>query len=226
MKKTILVLSTILSATAAMSQTYVTAGVNASTISIDKNGNTDDSKTLASFNVGLLQQFNLSKVVDLEVGALLTGKGAKAETNFNSTDYVRAKFNPLYVEVPVNLLFKVTDKSNNGFSFHAGPYIAAGVGGKSTIDTKIGALEINKTSNIKFNNDNVTTTQQEDAGYNKLKRFDYGLNAGVGFTTKSVLLRLNYGLGLAKINSTQNNNSADDKNKYRVLSLNVAFNLN
>ena len=37
------------------------------------------------------------------------------------------------------------------------------------------------------------------------------------------LLKANYGFGLTKINSTEGNNSADDKNKYRTLSFLVGI---
>lgn len=209
-----------------MSQTYITGGVNATNISVDNSGKTEDNNTLISFNAGFFHQFDLSKIVDLEMGLLLTGKGAKAETNFSSTDYIKAKFNPLYVELPVNVLIKITDVNKNGLFLHAGPYVAVGVGGNTKTETRIGFLQSNSTSKIKFNNDDPLTSQQEGASYDRLKRFDYGLNAGIGIGGKKTLLRLNYGFGLAKIGSTQTNNTEDDKNKYRVLSLNLAFNLN
>ena len=56
-----------------------------------------------------------------------------------------------------------------------------------------------------------------------LTRFDFGLNFGGGFQFKHLILKANYGLGLAKINSTQSNNNANDKNKYRTLSFSVGI---
>ena len=71
-----------------------------------------------------------------------------------------------------------------------------------------------------------TTTQQEDASYDKLKRFDYGVNVGGGFDLGSVILKANYALGMAKINSTQSNNSTDNKNKYRTISVSIGIPIN
>lgn len=225
MKKAILFALMLASSSALMSQTYITGGVNATNISIDDNGKTEDNNTLISFNAGFFHQFDLSKVVDLQAGLLLTGKGAKAETNFSGSDYIKASFNPFYLEVPVNVIVKITDTKKNGIFFHAGPYVAAGIGGNSKTETRIGLIQSNSKSKIEFNDDDPLTSQQEGASYDKLKRFDYGINAGIGIGGEKTMLRLNYGLGLAKINSTQTNNSDNEKNKYRVLSLNLAFKL-
>ena len=92
-------------------------------------------------------------VVDIETGLLLTGRGAKAETYFNNgNDYVKAKFNPLYIELPVNLLIKFPMSDDAHLFVNAGPYAAVGVGGKSKFESKLGPLTSNSESNIKFNN--------------------------------------------------------------------------
>ncbi|MFC4263117.1 porin family protein [Ferruginibacter yonginensis] len=206
---------------------YALGGANFANITTSNSGQTEDNNTLVTFNAGLLGTFGISKVVDLETGLLLTGRGAKAETYYNNgNDYVKAKFNPLYVELPVNLVVKFPiDKDNNIF-VNAGPYVAVGVGGKSKLDTKFGPLTSSSSENIKFSNDDPFTSQQEDAAYNKLKRFDYGINLGGGIALKGFTIRANYGLGLAKINSTAGNNNADEKNKYRTASISVGIPLN
>ncbi len=205
---------------------YAQGGVNFANISTNANGDVQKSNTLTSFNVGFMNQFGLSKVVDLEAGLLLMGEGAKSETNFGPDNYVNAKFNPLYLQVPLNLLVKVPLASNAKLFFNAGPYLAVGVGGKSKIESSTIAGPVKSVSDIKFSNDDPRTSQQEGAAYNRLKRFDYGVNAGAGIDFGSFILKGNYGLGLAKINSTQTNNSADDKNKYRTVSISVGIPLN
>ncbi len=57
-----------------------------------------------------------------------------------------------------------------------------------------------------------------------LKRFDYGLNGTAGIEGKSVVLGVNYGLGLAKLQSGSNS-SQDNNNKHRVLSFTLGFKL-
>lgn len=76
---------------------------------------------------------------------------------------------------------------------------------------------------IKFSNDDPTTTNYEEgAGFGIMRRFDYGLNATAGIETKGAVLAVNYGYGLAKLQSGTDSN-ADDKYKHRVLSFSVGF---
>ena len=205
-------------------QVYVQGGLNLANITRTNDGETEKNNILTSFNVGILGRFDLSKIFDLESGVLLTGRGSKAETYFNGgNDYVKSTFNPLYLEIPLNVVVKVPVAMSSHLFFNAGPYIAIGIGGKSKMESKIGPLISSSTSAIKFSNDDPFTSQQDDAAYDKLKRFDFGVNVGGGFEFKHLLLKANYGLGLAKINSTESNNTVNDKNKYRTLSFSVGI---
>ena len=213
--------------TGAKAQLYIQGGVNLANITKTTSGQTEKNNMLTTFNAGILDRFGLSKLVDLESGILFTGRGSKAETYYtsgNTTDnYVKTKFNPYYVEVPLNLVVRVPVKGIHGLFFHAGPYAAIGVAGKSTTDQKLIGISSHSENNIQFANDNPFTSRQEDASYYKLKRFDFGLNAGGGFDLGKLLLKMNYGYGLTKINSTESNNASDDKNKYRTLSFSVGI---
>lgn len=225
MKKIIFVLtlSTSLSVSS-KAQVYVQGGLNLANITKTSDGQTSDNNILPSFNVGILGRFGLSSTFDLESGLLFTGHGSKAESYFNGgADYVKSKFNPLYIQVPLNAVVKIPLEKESNVFFNAGPYVAMGIGGKSKQESKFGPLMASSTETIKFNNDDPFTSQQEDAGYDKLKRFDYGLNFGGGFEFEHVILKVNYGVGLAKINSTSGNNNYDDKNKYRTLSFSVGI---
>lgn len=187
----------------ASAQVYVQGGLNLANITKTSEGHTEKNNILPTFNAGIMGRFGLSKTVDLESGVLLTGHGSKAESYFNGgADYVKSKFNPLYVQVPLNLVLTAPLGKTNGLFFHAGPYIAIGVGGKSSTDSKFGPLTSSSNSSIQFSNDDPFTSQQEDAAYNKLKRFDYGLNAGGGIQFQHLILKANYGMGFSKINST------------------------
>jgi len=225
MKKLILALAlTTTVALATQAQVYVQGGLNLANITKTKDGQTEKNNMLPSFNAGILGRLEVADMFLLESGVLLTGRGSKAETYFNSgNDYIKTKFNPLYIEVPLNAVVKIPLQKESNVFFHAGPYAAIGIAGKSRQDSKFGPLMSSSTSNIKFSNDDPLTSEQEDAGYDKLKRFDFGLNFGGGVQLGKVILKANYGLGLTKINSTQSNNNADDKNKYRTLSFSVGF---
>ena len=75
------------------------------------------------------------------------------------------------------------------------------------------SFESNSDENIKFGNSNS----------DDLKSFDYGLNGLAGVEVSRLVLGVNYGLGLSKIFPNQDDNDANDKNKYRVLSINVGI---
>ncbi len=205
-------------------QVYVQGGLNLANITKTKDGQTEKNNILPSFNVGVLGRLPITTMFSLESGLLLTGRGSKAETYFNGgNDYVKTKFNPLYIEMPLNAVVKIPLEKESNVFFNAGPYVAVGIGGKSRQESKFGPLMTSSTSNIKFSNDDPFTSEEEDAGYDRLKRFDVGLNFGGGFQFGRIMLKANYGLGLTKINSTESNNNADDKNKYRTLSFSVGI---
>ncbi len=226
MKKMTTALLVIIMAIGAKAQVYVQGGLNIANITNTNSGQTEKNKQLATFNAGIMSRFGISNTFDLESGVLFTGKGSKAETYFNGgNDYVKTKFNPLYLEVPLNAVVKIPldSRAKSNVFFHAGPYIAVGVAGKSTAEASILGLTASSSSNIKFANDNPFTSRQDDAAYNKLKRFDYGINLGGGIDFRKLLLKLNYGYGLSKINSTQNDNTGNDNNKFRTWSLSVGI---
>lgn len=217
---------------ASIAQVYVQGGLNLANISNEKSGTAEDNNMLTTFNAGILGRFNLSTTFDIETGLLLDGRGSKAETYFTSSmddNYVKTKFNPLYLEVPLNLIVRLpldntinsTTKSN--IFFNAGPYAAMGIAGKSKLETKVFGASSSSTSDIKFSNDNPFTSEQDDAAYDKLKRFDFGLNVGGGIDLGKILLKVNYGMGFTKINSTESDNSKDGRNKYRNLSLSIGI---
>jgi hypothetical protein len=212
--------------TNAKSQVYIQGGVNLANITKTNSGATDKYNMLTTFNAGILGRFNISTIFDLETGLLLDGRGSKAYTYFtNATDdnYVKATFNPLYLEVPLNLILRVPLEKNTGIFFNAGPYIAMGIAGKSKTEGKTAGVAFKSSDNISWTS---TDPNSQNGAYNKLKRYDFGLNVGGGLDLGKVLLKANYGMGFTKINSTQTNNSANDKNKYRTLSLSLGIPLN
>ncbi len=224
MKKIFLTLTLITAITVTTrAQIYVQGGLNLANITKTNDGQTEKNNILPTFNVGILGRLELDPMFNLESGLLLTGRGSKAETYFNNGNYTKSKFNPLYIEVPLNAVVKIPLQNKSNIFFNAGPYAAIGIGGKSKTESKIGPFLSTSEKSIEFSNDDPFTSQEEDAGYNKLKRFDFGLNFGGGFQFDHFIIKANYGLGLAKINSTESNNTANDKNKYRTFSVSVGI---
>ena len=210
---------------AQQSAVYLKGGLNLANVSTTSNGRIDDANTLASFHVGFMGDLPVGKFFAIQPGLLFTGKGAKTQTGQpGDSYYYKATSNPLYVELPVNFVVKLPLAPSSSLFFGAGPYAAIGVGGKNKVEGNAGLVSFKSDDAIKFSNDDPTTfNQQEGAGFGIMRRFDFGLNGTAGLELDKVLLSLNYGYGLTKINSVAENN--DDKNKHRVLSLSIGFKL-
>ena len=222
----VLIATTSFLGNAQKSTAIIKAGLNLANVSVNKNGDVDDSKTLTSFHVGLAGDIALTSFLSFQPGILFTGKGAKTEVGSSSdATYYKATSNPYYIEVPVNLVFKVPMTKDSKFFVGAGPYLGIGVAGKNKVEGKYLGVAFNSENSIKFSNDDPTTLNYEEgAGFGIMRRFDYGLNGTAGLEGKSMLFSVNYGLGLAKLQSGSDN-SADNSNKHRVLSFTVGFKL-
>ena len=200
-------------------------GVNNANITINESGSVDDAKSLTSFHVGAVLDLPLSTGLSLQPGLYYTGKGSKTQNGQEtSSSFYRATSNPRYVELPVNLVGKVSLGGVSNFFFGAGPYAAMGVAGKNKAEGKVFGIPFKSENDIVYSNDDPTTSQEEGAGYGKLKKFDYGFNVMTGVDFGKLSLGANYGYGLAKLNSGSTN-SADDKNKNRVVSFSVGIKL-
>lgn len=201
-------------------------GLNLANVSITESGRIDDAKMLASFQVGFIGDINLAEFIALQPGLLVTGKGTKSQDGDPSdANYFRATTNPIYIEVPLNLVFKGPIGLDTKFFAGAGPYLAIGIAGKNKTEGKFLGTSFSSENDIEWSDDDPTTFDYEEgAGFGIMKRFDYGFNGTAGFETKNVVLSVNYGLGLAKLQSGSNS-SEDDKNKHRVLSFTLGFKL-
>src|SRR5262245_20809632 len=214
MKKKLLILClTVLGFTATYAQkssAILKGGVNFANVSINDDGDIDDAKSLTSFQLGIVGDFHLVSFLSLQPGLLFTGKGTKTQIGTEGQNgYSKATTNPYYIEVPVNLVFK-TPTGPVKFFAGAGPYLAIGVAGKTKVEgqTILGSYKAEE--RIEWSDDDPTTLDYEEgAGFGIMKRFDYGLNVMLGIETSNLVLGVNYGYGLAKLQS--GSNSSEDK---------------
>ena len=217
----------VLSATAMAQSSQIKAGINLANVSVTDQGRVEDANQLTSFHVGVVGDIPIGSVLSFQPGILFTGKGAKTQTGDPaSNNYSKATTNPFYIEVPANLVFKAPIGSSAKLFVGAGPYLGVGISGKTKIETVrplLGKSEIERS--IEFSNDDPTTLDYEEgAGFGIMRRFDYGFNGLAGIEGKSIVLGVNYGLGMAKLQSGANNNE-DNNNKHRVLSVSIGFKL-
>lgn len=197
----------------------VKAGLNLANVTVDKDGAVDDAKGVASFHAGLQADLPITRFFAIQPGLFFTGKGTKVEWNG-----ITSSTKPYYLELPVNAVVKLPMGEDASFFFGAGPYVAMGIGGKNKITGSFAGIDFNRTENIKFSDDDPFTDGEEGAGYGIMRRFDYGLNGTVGLEGKSALFSINYGLGLAKLQSGTSS-SENELGKHRVLSFSVGIKL-
>jgi hypothetical protein len=232
MKKYVIVAVLLGSASAAVCQEshlYFKAGVNAANITNDKDGSYNEANSVISYHAGLSADLPLSRGLSVQPSLLFTGKGAKisyGENTGSNPTYFDGKFNPYYIELPVNLVAKIPlAAEESSFFIGAGPYASIGVAGKHKKEGKIFGSGFTHEGNIRFSDDDPTTTNyEEDAGFGIVKRFDYGLNGTAGLQFSSFIISANYGYGLAKIASGTNNDGGDN-NKHRVISVSLGVRL-
>ena len=216
----------LLNTNAQRSSIILRGGLNLANITITEGGRVDDAKTLVSFQAGFIGDVSLGQFVSLQPGLLVTSKGSKTQSG-ESTDanYYKATTNPIYLEVPLNLVFKFGANGGPNFFAGAGPYLAIGIAGKNKTEGKFLGTSFSSEDNIVWSDDDPTTLNYEEgAGFGILKRFDYGLNGTAGIDLKKAVLSVNYGWGLAKLQSGSNS-ADDDNNKHRVLSFTLGFKL-
>ena len=206
----------------------IKAGINLANVSVTDNGRVEEANSITSFQVGLITDLPLVPgVLSLQPGILYTGKGSKTVIGSEEGEYYsKATTNPYYIEIPANLVFKAPVGSGAKLFAGAGPYLGIGIAGKTKIETTTRLLGYVKTEeNIEFSDDDPSTLDYEEgAGFGIMKRFDYGLNGTAGIEGKSVVLSVNYGLGLAKLQSGSNS-SDNNNNKHRVLSFTLGLKL-
>ena len=204
---------------------FLRGGLNFANVTITNDGDIDYNKMLTSYQLGIIGDFKILPVLYIQPGIVFSGKGSKTESGDpNGPTWYKAATNPKYIEIPVNLVFK-TPKGPVKFFAGAGPYIAIGVAGKNKVDGRYLNAAFSSEENIKWSDDDPSTLNYEEgAGYGILKRVDYGLNATAGIEFTKALLSINYGLGMAKLQSGSNNR-ADDLNKHRVISVTLGIRL-
>jgi hypothetical protein len=204
---------------------YIKGGFNLANVTVTKGGAIDANKALPSFNVGLQGDLPIGSYFAIQPGVFFTGKGSKLSSgDLNGNNWYRATTRPYYVEIPVNAVVKIPVADQTSFFFGAGPYLGIGVGGKNRVEGEAAGVSYSRSEKIKFSDDDPFTSQEEGSGYNIVRRFDYGLNGTVGIQSRFALFSVNYGWGLAKVQSGTSS-SQDALGKYRVLSFNLGFRL-
>lgn len=149
----------------------VKGGTNVSNLS------TDDAKSKNGFNAGLTLDVNLPAGFGIFSGLEVNTKGAKSENEISDL-----KYNPIYLQLPVRLGYRLKLLPGLRAHFGFGPYFAQGIGGK------VKGTEGGEKVDAKIFDDN---------GW---KKMDWGLGAEVGVTVIGrIQVRTGYDFGLKNV---------------------------
>lgn len=167
------------------------AGLNLSNMKVKVQDSTAETKSLAGFHVGAILDFAVSEQFSVQPQLLISTKGYQFKEEgdiMGLTFSYESKAAPLYVEIPVNCLFKA-DLGFGKLFIGGGPYLGFGVGGNFKLKTTVMGLSADTTAKINWGNG-----EDDD-----MKPLDYGVNVTGGLEIKGFLIGLNYSLGLANI---------------------------
>lgn len=154
-----------------------------------------DSDAKIGFIAGITFDYNFDELLFIRSGLDFATKGGKQKENG-----VEVTYNPMYIQLPLHVGYKLPFTNYFGCLLHVGPYFSYGVGGK--IKTKVTGTDTEmEASEIDF------FGSKEKGGF---KKFDFGLGLGVGAEFGNVGLELGYDLGLTNISHSSNK---DDKVK-------------
>jgi hypothetical protein len=143
-------------------------------------------------------------------------KGSEQETTSTGTTRLGATLKPRlnYLELPLNVVY--TTGGDHGFQVFAGPYLAVGVGGGGSYKVSIDSTdplyslyngEYPGSLNVEYG-DRQNDNSSAGSGSNVFgaptitftaRRFDAGIEAGVGYRVGPVQAQLGYGLGLVNL---------------------------
>ena len=161
-----------------------------------------DKNMKVGFHAGIGADFEFAHNMAIQSGLFFTSKGAKYTTELVNTEL---NANANFLQLPVHFAYKIDVMPGTRIVLHAGPYIAYGVGGK----TSAGNLEVD--------------TFKDDAFLdvlNGLKSFDAGLGLGVGAEFGRILVDIGWDMGLTNLSRI---NAYDVKTQNAYLSLGFKF---
>lgn len=208
-------------------QLYLKGGLNVSKFSSNNTDNFEEVNSHTGFNAGILAKLPLSKKIALQPALQISSKGARTmggNPPYNST-YFNATTNPLYLELPVNIVFNLLLKEKSSIFFGAGFYGALGIGGKNKIDGMISfAGPFNFEKKIEYKSVTIPYPAYHHwAGIGYMHKEDLGLTATAGIQFKKLLFSVDYEYGLK--NLSRRGRIVEDENKNRVLSFSIGYQL-
>jgi hypothetical protein len=121
-------------------------------------------------------------------------KGSKED----GKDLGKAKVNMLYLELPIMLSARLHLTKTSNLVFSGGPYMAYGVGGKTSIDVWLPIPGTTGFHNV-HKEYKLNTFGGMTDGNMGCKRFDAGVGLGIAYEYRRIVVDLEGQLGLVKV---------------------------
>jgi OOP family OmpA-OmpF porin len=152
----------------------------------------------SGFHLGVLAEFPISenKRWNIQSGIFYMTKGRKYSRTYDTssvqTDSLSYKqqFSPNYIDIPVNITYKLPLGRKTNFFVSAGPYIGFFYTGKQSTETRI--LEQDDVVRLKKNEQPIESGNETW----KVKTIDYGVNARAGLEFGKVFVSGFFSQGL------------------------------
>jgi len=130
----------------------------------------DDFDMQIGFNAGIMGEYGFANNFCLQSGLMVHSKGAKSEYDAS---------NPIYLQMPLHVGYKVNVSPTTKVVLHAGPHIAYGIAGKLHMTEPI--------------------ISEDFFSLDDCSRFDAGAGFGVGTEFGNFLLDLGVDMGLMSV---------------------------
>src|SRR5690625_3203173 len=178
----------------------------------DNTNGVPDANSLISYHVGVIADLPLGLGFSVQPGIMLNSIGSKVEYHSDMLGDYTTTVNPIYIDVPVNFLFKPAIGPDNNFYVGVGPYIGYGIGGKASFDAETPLGDGRVDHDLKFGND-----KDDD-----LKAIDIGGNILAGFEFGNVLIGAQYGLSFTN-NAPKGEDNDPKILRNKVLSVSIGY---
>ena len=177
-----------------------------------------DKNMQPGFHIGVGADLEFVTNISLQTALLFTTKGAKYHFDYPVVGDVEYNITSNYIQLPIHIAYKMDINKGTKLVFHAGPYVAYGIGGKRKIESKYSA-----DLDSFFGKQEVNTFDKK-FGY---RPFDVGGGVGVGVELGLITVDLGWDMSFyniardIKINETKH--TQNFKNQSAYLSLGYKF---
>ena len=186
-----------ISASFAQARFGVTAGLNASKLSVSGEEDEMSFDFKAGSQVGVLMDYSINENFSIIPELLFSQRGAKFKiSNFEDLDVedldikAKATMTLNYLQLPVNAAYKFDVGYGSKLFIFAGPYVGYGISAKAKGESSYEGVKVSMSEDLKFG-----------SGEDEIKPFDFGINVGLGYEYQKIFFKLQYNHGLTNLNN-------------------------